>query len=396
MQAFPARPAPSTVTVMRRSLTTLLAMTVCVLAAASVAQAASRGPAAGRGAQVAPGFTGQAMWVWLLDKTEGGDPAAIAARARAAGISAVYLKSGDGGSVWRQFTPAVVAALKAGGLRVCAWQFVYGRRPVAEARVGAAAVARGADCLIIDAETTYEGRYASAATYMKQLRAKVGPAFPLALTSFPYVDYHPTLPYSVFLGAGGAQVNMPQVYWKDIGDTVGFSMAKTMMLNRVYARPIHPIGQLYQAPATKDVLRFGQLAAAYDAPGLSWWEWTFAPARLWNALPRALPRTRPAAALDPGWPVLRRGAKGDLVRRVQLLLRAKRIAVPLSARLDAATMTALKGVQRARALPPTGIVDAATWQALLGLSTAPVPVPTPAPAPAPATPNVTGGAAAVG
>jgi hypothetical protein len=42
---------------------------------------------------------------------------------------------------------------------------------------------------------------------------KVGDAYPLALSSFPYVDYHPAFPYSVFLGQGGAQSNVPQLYW---------------------------------------------------------------------------------------------------------------------------------------------------------------------------------------
>ncbi|MCU0314808.1 MAG: peptidoglycan-binding protein [Solirubrobacteraceae bacterium] len=369
-------------------LLTLAATGAALAALASPAAAA--GPANARGAQVAPGFTGQAMWIWVLDRTERGDPARIAARARAAGVTAVYVKAGDGASLWRQFTPQVVAALKAGGLRVCAWQFVYGRRPLAEARVGAAAVARGADCLITDAETAYEGRRASAVVYLRELRARIGRSFPLALTSFPYVDVHPGFPYSVFLGPGGAQVNMPQVYWKDIGDRVDRSLERTMRLNRVYARPIHPIGQLYQAPATADVVRFGRLATAYAAPGVSWWEWTFAPARLWNALPRTLPASAPTAAPDPGWPLLARGARGDLVRRAQDLLRAKRLPAPRSARMDAATIAALKGFQASRGLTPTGTTDAATWPALLGL-----PAPAAAPVPAPATaPNLTGGAAA--
>jgi hypothetical protein len=390
MQAFPAGPVRSTVALMRRSRPSpaaLAAACLVVLAAAGPAQA--RGPANVRGAQVAPGFTGQAMWIWVLDRTEGGDPARIAARARAAGITAVYLKAGDGASLWRQFTPRVVGALKAGGLRVCAWQFVYGRRPAAEARVGAAAVARGADCLITDAETAYEGRRSSAVAYLRELRARIGRGFPLALTSFPYVDVHPAFPYSVFLGPGGAQVNMPQVYWKDIGDRVDRSLERTMRLNRVYARPIHPIGQLYQAPATTDVLRFGRLATAYQAPGLSWWEWTFAPARLWSALPRTLPASAPAAAPDPGWPLLARGARGDLVRRMQDLLRAKGLPAPATARMDAATLAALRSFQTTRGLTPTGTTDALTWPALLGLPGA-----TPAPAPAPAPRNLTGGAAA--
>ena len=36
-------------------------------------------------------------------------------------------------------------------------------------------------------------------------RQAIGPEYPLGLTSFPYVDYHPRVPYSIFLGPGGAQ-----------------------------------------------------------------------------------------------------------------------------------------------------------------------------------------------
>ncbi len=38
------------------------------------------------------------------------------------------------------------------GLDVCARQFVYGERPVAGAKVGAAAARRGAGCLVVGAE----------------------------------------------------------------------------------------------------------------------------------------------------------------------------------------------------------------------------------------------------
>ena len=71
---------------------------------------------------------------------------------------------------------------------------------------------------MIDAEVEYGGKYAAAQTYIDTLRAGVGPAYPIGLASFPYVDYHESMPYSVFLGPGGAQYNVPQVYWKAIGD----------------------------------------------------------------------------------------------------------------------------------------------------------------------------------
>ena len=74
------------------------------------------------------------MWIWELRQSEGGDLAAIAARAHAAGIRTVFIKSSDGAANrWAQFTPALVPALHANGLRACAWQFVYGNDPLAEA-----------------------------------------------------------------------------------------------------------------------------------------------------------------------------------------------------------------------------------------------------------------------
>ena len=118
---------------------------------------------------------GNGIWIWQLPKSDGGNLDAIAARAHGANMSTVFVKSSDGADVWSQFTPALVAALHARGLRACAWQFVYGKDPLGEAAAGAGAVAKGADCLVIDAETAYEGRYAAAQRYVAALRARSAP-----------------------------------------------------------------------------------------------------------------------------------------------------------------------------------------------------------------------------
>ena len=224
------------------------------------------------------------MWIWQLPRTEGGDLDAIAARARAAGMTTVYVKSSDAANDWEQFTPALVQALHARGLRVCAWQFVYGSDPLGEAAAGAAAVADGADCLIIDAETRYEGRYAAAQRYVQALRAAVGGAYPLGLTSFPYVDYHPSFPYSVFLAPGAAQANLPQVYWKAIGGSVDAVSARTVAHNRIYGAPIAPLGQAYDGVTAAEMQRFRAIWAGYGAGGLSWWSWQAASDAMWAAL----------------------------------------------------------------------------------------------------------------
>ncbi|HEV2777343.1 MAG TPA: hypothetical protein VGV90_17270, partial [Solirubrobacteraceae bacterium] len=282
---------------------------------------------AARPGELPPVFAGNGMWIWYVNKSEGGDLDAIAARAKAAGVDTVFVKSADGGQVWAQFTPQLIAELHARGLRACGWQFVYGADPEAEAGAAAASVAAGADCFVIDAETKYEGRYAAAQRYLAALRGAIGPNYPVGFTSFPYVDYHPRLPYSVFLGPGGAQANLPQVYWKAIGGSVDAVSAKTVANNRIYATPIAPLGQTYDAPKAADLRRFRALWAGYGARGLSWWSWQASSAAAWTVLSEPAPA--PVILPDPGWPALRKGSSGDQVIWLQQHLASANPAVKL-------------------------------------------------------------------
>ena len=310
-------------------------------------------------------FSGTGMWIWYMTRSEAGDPFAIAARARAAGVSTVFVKSSDGADDWDQFEPGLVSLLHAQGLRVCAWQFVYGNDPEGEARLGAAAAADGADCLVIDAETRYEGKYAQAQRYITTLRSIVGAGYPIGLTSFPYVDYHGRFPYSVFLGPGGAQANLPQIYWKDIGGTVDAVSAHTLAVNRVYGVPIAPLGQTSGGVPPADIQRFRAVWSGYGAGGLSWWSWQATPAAMWSTL--ATDPGPPVAVTDPGWPTLGKGAKGDLVVWLQQHLVSADPSVPVDGSLGTLTVTALRNFQLARGIPPSATTDAATWAAVLAL-----------------------------
>ncbi len=98
------------------------------------------------------------MWIWVVADSDGGSLSAIIAQAERYGIKTLIIKSSDGTGLWPQFNPTLVAELHAARLHVCAWQYVYGAHPILEAEAGAAAVADGADCLVIDAEEEYEGR----------------------------------------------------------------------------------------------------------------------------------------------------------------------------------------------------------------------------------------------
>ena len=244
-------------------------------------------------------FAGNGMWIWQVPKAAGGDPAGIAERARAANIDTLFVKAAHGPAPWSQFSPEFVAALKAEGLNVCGYQRLLGTRPTAEAAAAATAVTAGADCFVIDAEVELEGKYRQARIYMKSLRKRIGPDFPVGFTSFPYVSLHPLEPYSVFLGEGGATVNLPQIYWKAIGHSPSVAFARTVADNSVYGKPLAPIGQLYEGPSRSDVLSFRRLGLAYDVTGVSWWSWDSARTSGWAALtPRVGRPALPAAAAD--------------------------------------------------------------------------------------------------
>ena len=179
-------------------------------------------------------FATRGMWIWVLDSSDDGDLDSIIAEAKQYGIQTLMIKSSDGTGMWPQFNAELVSTLHEAGLRVCAWQFVYGIHPIFEAEAGAAAVKDGADCLVIDAESQYQGKYVQAQEYIKKLRQLIGAHFPVALAGLPWIDYHPGFPYSVFLGPNGAQYNTPQMYWKDIGVSVEDVFAHTYEFNELY------------------------------------------------------------------------------------------------------------------------------------------------------------------
>jgi hypothetical protein len=325
-------------------------------------------PAATSDATTGTAFEGQGMWIWYLSKSDGGNIADLVAQAHAADVSTVFVKSSDGSTnYWSQFSTQLVTELHANGLKVCAWQFVYGTEPIGEAALGAEAVADGADCLVIDAEGEYEGHYAAAQTYIDDLRAKIGPNYPLGLASFPYVFDHPSFPYSVFLGPGGAQYNAPQMYWKDIGQSVDTVYANTYIANRVYGRPIFPLGQTYGGVSSEELLRFREEAVDYGAPGVSFWDWQESASTDWTTLAEPL---APLTSVTPNteFPELKSPNKGDEVLWMQEHLASAIPTQETTGVFSAATVTNVEAFQTAHGIAAGGVVEAATWTALLALA----------------------------
>jgi len=336
---------------------------IAALAVALLLIAAAAAATAGRAPAANP-VAGDASWIWYVSDS-GGSGAAIGRAARRHGLDAVFVKSGDGANYWSQFDHGLVRAIHDRGVDVCAWQFVYGNSPKKEARIGARAVDEGADCLIIDAESDYEGEYAAADTYLSKLRRAIGDDYPLALSSFPYVDYHPAFPYSVFLGPGGAQYNLPQLYWYAIGDPLVHAVRHTYAFNRPYDRPQFPVGQTWQDPPKRQLLGFRRLARAYGSKGVSWWSWQETRSKVWPRLTGRLRGSPPGPKPRVAYANLDRGDRGDLVVWAQQLLIGRRIHVRANGRYGRQTERGIRTVQRRESLPVTGAINDATWVALL-------------------------------
>lgn len=338
-----------------------------LVAVAAVAGALILPLSAGSGqAAAASPFERAGMWIWYVSAAQGGDPDRIIARAKAAGIGTLYIKSADGTGTWSQFTKPLVRRFQRAGLKVCGWHYVYGTRPIREAEASAAAKRQGADCFVIDAEAEYErnNQYAKADRYTRKLRSLVGPKFPIGLSSFPYTHYHPAFPYSVFMGPGGATANLPQVYWKTIGDTAKESLSITWVHNALYRRPIYPLGQTYLDPSRRSVENFRRFLLSYGrAP--SWWSWQHTGSAQWQALRRKIAAPFANYMPEREHMVLERGDRGDQVVWLQQLLHGAGFEVPFTGVYGKKTRRAVVGFQKSRSLAADGVTGSTTWRRLV-------------------------------
>lgn len=326
---------------------------LCVLALAGPGSASAARP-----------FQSQGMWIWYVSQAEGGDVSKIVARARKNKVRTVFVKSSDGASWWKQWDQ-YAPSLKAAGLNVCAWQYVYGKNPVAEANLAARA-AQTADCIVTDVETEYKGNYTAAQKYLVQLRAQIGNDYPVGFTSFAYPDYHPTVPFSAFLGPGGAQWNLPQMYFKDFGHRTPRVFKQSLQFNQIYQRPVVPIGQTYQSVNYRQVIEFRRHVRAYRLQGYSWWAWQFTGRKTWPGLRRKL--KTPKRVAMPAYPTLVSGNNSDMVRWAKLKLNADGAVLGLHNKFDTAMKNAVVAFQAKNGLAQTGQVDLATWPQLQAVS----------------------------
>ena len=258
-------------------------------------------------------FDGAGMWMWELPTVEGGDPSAIAQRALGNNVSTVFIKSGDGTNYWDQFSPQLVAAAE--GARAARVRVAVRLRQDPRARPTSPARGQGSRRRVLRDRRRDRSTRASTtrrASTPTSCARPSGADYPIGLAGFPYVDYHPSYPFSAFLG--GRRAVQPAAGLLE-GDRRQRRQGRRAHLhvNRPYGRPIVPIGQTYNPPPVEEIQRFRQLVAANGSTGHSWWSWQETQdARVDRDRPAAR-AARAARRRRGAFVTVKRGNSGDLV-----------------------------------------------------------------------------------
>lgn len=240
--------------------------------------------------------SGRGMFVWQLHRCEGGNLAAIIAKAQASGFSFLVMHE-------IALDTQVYAKLKAAGLQVgfCFYS-VPGvsetARQVIRAKMHRDA---GADFICVDAEEFWERlpdgapgwRGPEAADFARQLRASLGPDCWIGNAgAWQWPEAHPNYPDREFGAVFDAA--MPERYWTEFppAEPYAKSIATGEKQWSLYPdvqgyRSVFPIGSAYGAngeiPAGHQPLEIADLA---DFDGRyatrAYWDWLHCPRAAWD------------------------------------------------------------------------------------------------------------------
>src|SRR5688572_5256942 len=164
---------------------------------------------------------GKGMWLYEPDKTEGGNVAAMVAKAKAAGLSHLYVRTGSSwnGFYAGDFLDKILPAAHEADLMVYGWDFPRLIDVQEDVRRAKAAIDHRApgkhrlDGFSADIETRSEGTQITAeaaAEYGRLLRAEVGSGYPLIAT-VPRPSPAQNYPYAAVVESFDAIA--PMVYW---------------------------------------------------------------------------------------------------------------------------------------------------------------------------------------
>jgi hypothetical protein len=268
-------------------------------AAPTTAMPPSTAPPPPPAAPVIP--SGKGMWIWLPQDVEGGDPAAIVARAQAAGLTHLYVRMGStvDGFTASDFLDALLPVAHAAGLRIIGWDFPYFDYVQGDVDRALEAIRYTTptgdriDGFTADIETAAEQVNLSPEamfTYGQALRVNVGPSY-LLIATVPRPSPARQADYPYAEAADNFDAFAPMVYW--INQPPDVEAADTLDYLSQFGKPVLPVGQAYDGgleggppgtPTSDEISAFINAAAAHGAAGVSFWSWQHATDEMWWAI----------------------------------------------------------------------------------------------------------------
>ncbi|MCU1623981.1 MAG: hypothetical protein JWL79_2826 [Frankiales bacterium] len=250
--------------------------------------------------------SGTGMWLHEFDRTQGGNGRAIVQRARAAGLTHLFVQTGSsrmgpiGSPALRQILPAT----RGTGIRVIAWDFANLHNPEADARrLAMAARFRCGGCPRIaavapDIETAAEGTRINGSNvirYYNELRHWL-PRDVSVLATVPWPSEVRRGHYPYASTARRADAILPMAYWYNRSPAA--VTAQSMAYFRKFHKPVMPVGQGYDgrldapylAPDPHPYLSvrsFLLTAKQWGARSVSLWSWQTTGNPQWRALIKA-------------------------------------------------------------------------------------------------------------
>jgi hypothetical protein len=245
--------------------------------------------------------TGTGMWTWEPEHTEGGNARKIVARAEAAGLTHIYVRTG---SSWQgfhggPFLERILPKAHAAGIKVYGWDFPSMQHlPTDLERAETAIRYRTAgghriDGFVADIETGSEGTDLSggkAGAYGRRLRARVGEDEVLvACVPNPTSHHLAIFPYAEVLAPYDAVA--PMIYWLNRQPDTDVDAALDYL--RRYDKPLLPVGQAYDGapeggrpgpPPRDEIARFIRAARSNGARAISFWSWQHASDEIWQTI----------------------------------------------------------------------------------------------------------------
>lgn len=258
---------------------------------------------------------GKSLFVWATPTEYRGDTQRMAREIAAAGFQTALLHSAYL-STWRTAERvALVAALRAEGVRAIGSAAVYGNDPAAEGRQAAGLCEQyNLEAFVFDAESRWDAQPNADSNTVKLLQTfrAHAPAGTLAGWCWWSMYKSPSggtwHPMSVLWAAmheqyGAADFGMPMAYWSwgnTAPDAVRYLEACWKQWREITDKPVIPAGRAYigdgGVPNAAAIAAFEARARSLGAAGITWWDYGHAAelGEIWAAL-RATPQWAEAA-----------------------------------------------------------------------------------------------------